>query len=278
MPGIGGARVMMVTSRQMPHWRSIIDVPVAAMGMGEASELVLHALREGRFLRINFLNANNANLAATDPHLAGVLARSVVLSDGAGLNMASRMLYGAPFPANLNGTDFVPHVLRALPAGTHVALIGGKRDVLHAAAAAIADLAPNLRVTAVNDGYFADLDSASLTDELALIKPDLLLLAMGTPRQELWADAHITGDHCSVVITVGALFDFLARRVPRAPLLMRRLGIEWLFRLFLEPKRLFRRYVIGNPVFVGRVMRQRVQGVLEANGLDGRPAPRGGNE
>ncbi|MCU0830256.1 MAG: WecB/TagA/CpsF family glycosyltransferase [Rhizobiaceae bacterium] len=258
---------MTVTSRQLPHWRSIVDVPVAAMGLGEASALVARTLADNGFLRINFLNANNANIAAVAPALADVLRRSVVLSDGAGLNMASRILYGAPFPANLNGTDFVPHLMRMLAPGTHVALIGGTQDVLMGAAAAISGLAPTLKVTPLASGYFGDDETAGVIAALTRLKPDILLVAMGTPRQELWADAHVGPEQCRVVITVGALFDFLARRVPRAPLVMRKLGIEWLFRLALEPKRLFRRYVIGNPAFVRRVLRQRARGRVEAAGL-----------
>jgi UDP-N-acetyl-D-mannosaminuronic acid transferase (WecB/TagA/CpsF family) len=83
---------------------------------------------------------------------------------------------------------------------------------------------------------------------------------MGTPRQEIFADGRLGEAHAHVIMTVGALFDFLALRVPRAPRLFRRFGIEWLFRLAMEPRRLFRRYVIGNPIFVSRVLRQRAGG------------------
>jgi exopolysaccharide biosynthesis WecB/TagA/CpsF family protein len=266
---------MTLTSRQLPNWRTIIDVPVAAMGYGEASAMVRDALAANRLLRINFLNANNANIAAADPVLADALRRSVVLSDGAGLNLASRLLYGAPFPANLNGTDFVPHLLRQLSAGNHsshqaslhVGLIGAAPDVLKSAAAAIADIAPALRVTAFHDGFFGPDAEPAILRALSADRPDILLVAMGTPRQEIWAGTRLGAEHAGVIMTVGALFDFLARRVPRAPSIMRRMGVEWLFRLVLEPRRLFRRYVIGNPEFVRRVLRQRARGRVEAESL-----------
>lgn len=245
------------TSAQLRDSRTIFDVPVAALGFAQASALVLDALGGADVLRINFLNANNANLADGNPALVKALRRSVVLSDGAGLNLASRVLYGAPFPANLNGTDFVPHLLRQLPAGTRIGLVGGRPDVLAEARDGFAAIAPQLVVTAIHDGYFPQEGSAAIAARIAAVRPDILLVAMGTPRQELWADQWLDERHAGVIITVGALFDFVAQRVPRAPKLMRSLGVEWAFRLALEPRRLFKRYVVGNPMFVGRVLRQR---------------------
>ena len=81
---------------------------------------------------------------------------------------------------------------------------------------------------------------------------------MGVPRQELWIARHIDARHCTLPIAVGALLDFLSGTVPRAPLWMRQLRLEWLFRLWVEPGRLWRRYVVGNPLFLLRVIRQKL--------------------
>jgi exopolysaccharide biosynthesis WecB/TagA/CpsF family protein len=251
---------MTLTSRSLPEWRSIFDVPVAALYQAEAAELVRSVLDAKGFLRVNFLNANNANIATGNAALADALSRSVVLSDGAGVNLASRVLYGKAFPANLNGTDFVPHLLKSLPAGTHVGLVGAAPDVIRLAADALATLAPQVRLTAIHHGFFEPKDDAGIAALIAGARPDVLLVAMGTPRQEIFCDNHLTEAHARVIITVGALFDFLSLRVPRAPRLLRKLGAEWVFRLALEPRRLFRRYVIGNPVFVSRLLRQRATG------------------
>ena len=94
----------------------------------------------------------------------------------------------------------------------------------------------------------------------------MLLVAMGVPRQELWIARHIDERHCTLPIAVGALLDFLSGAVPRAPLWMRRLRLEWLFRLVVEPGRLWRRYVVGNPLFLVRVVRQRLSRGAEAAG------------
>ena len=86
------------------------------------------------------------------------------------------------------------------------------------------------------------------------LNPDVLLVAMGVPRQEKWIDRHRAELVCGVVMAVGGLLDFVSERIPRAPLWMRKLGIEWCYRLYQEPFRLFRRYVIGNPLFLLRVI------------------------
>lgn len=83
---------------------------------------------------------------------------------------------------------------------------------------------------------------------------------MGVPRQELWIARNLTEKHCTLPIAVGALLDFLSGAVPRAPGWMRRMRLEWLFRLIVEPGRLWRRYIVGNPLFLARVLRQKLVG------------------
>ena len=85
------------------------------------------------------------------------------------------------------------------------------------------------------------------------MKPDILLVAMGVPKQEEWINSRLDRLNGCVAIGVGGLLDFVSQRIPRAPMWMRKLNIEWCFRLYCEPKRLFKRYIIGNPLFIGRV-------------------------
>lgn len=90
--------------------------------------------------------------------------------------------------------------------------------------------------------------------EIERQKVDILLVAMGTPRQEKWVDTFIRPEHARLVITVGALFDFVAGEIPRAPSAIRRLRVEWLYRFLQEPTRLASRYFVGGPVFIGHVL------------------------
>ena len=251
---------MAMQSSHLPQWRTIFDVPVAALGYAEAALLVADTLASKSFLRVNFLNANNANISANSPELTAALQRSVVLSDGVGLDVASRMLYGAPFPANLNGTDFVPRLLKDLPQPLTIGLVGSALEVVTEAALRFADIAPQHNFIVISDGYFTVDTQQKVMRNIHAAKPDILLVGMGTPQQEVWTDEYIGQNECTIVFTVGALFDFVSRRVSRAPVLFRSLKLEWLFRLALEPRRLFKRYVLGNPAFILRTLRQKATG------------------
>lgn len=241
-------------------WRDILGTPVAAIGWDEAIALLRRLLEERRFTKVGFLNAHNANVAARDEEFARILPEFMILPDGIGVDIASKLLYGAPFPANLNGTDFVPAWLAAVPEPLTVALLGARRENADAAALALALAAPRHRFVVVHDGYFTEAQEPAILAEIRALRPDVLLVAMGVPRQELWISRNITQDHCTLPVAVGALLDFLSGAVPRAPKPMRRLRLEWLFRLSMEPARMWRRYVVGNPAFLARVLLQRLSG------------------
>ncbi|CAN7213960.1 WecB/TagA/CpsF family glycosyltransferase [Rhizobium sp. LjRoot30] len=206
---------------------------------------------------VSFLNANNANLMIADEEYRQVLARHLVLPDGIGIDLASRIFHGAPFPANLNGTDFVPALLTYMTHPMRIGLVGARRDVLDRAAANLHAHAPWHEVVAISDGFFDKQNSQNVVDDIERQGLDILIVGMGTPLQEKWVDANIRPIHARLVLTVGAFFDFAAGAVPRAPSLVRRLRLEWAYRLFLEPKRLWPRYMIGIPVFLCNLLRYR---------------------
>jgi exopolysaccharide biosynthesis WecB/TagA/CpsF family protein len=242
----------------VPAPRDILGTPVTPIGWNEAMTLLEGAVAEKRFTRVGFLNAHNANLAVRDPRFAQTLKSFVVLPDGIGVDIASKLLYGAPFPANLNGTDFVPAFLASVKRPLTVALLGTTRDYAELAAARFAQLAPQHQFVFMHDGFFDAEQENRLLAKIKQTRPDVLLVAMGVPRQELWIAKNITSEDCTLPIAVGALLDFMSGAVPRAPVLVRRLRMEWVYRLLLEPRRLFVRYVLGNPVFLLRVIKQRI--------------------
>ncbi|MCF6126852.1 glycosyltransferase [Mesorhizobium sp. M7A.F.Ca.CA.001.07.2.1] len=243
---------------------TILGIPVVAVRWNDAIALLNRLIAERRFTKVSFLNAHNANIAYTDPVFAGALDDFLILPDGIGIDLAARLLYGAPFPDNLNGTDFVPAFLQASTTPLTVGLLGATRVNAEAASVKLAALAVQHRFVVIHDGYFPASQEQEIVDRIAALRPDVLLVAMGVPRQELWIERHIDARHCTLPIAVGALLDFLSGAVPRAPLWMRRLRLEWLFRLAVEPSRLWRRYVVGNPLFLLRVVRQKFSLAPEA--------------
>lgn len=237
----------------------ILGLPVHDLGWKQALALLEEKLvsREG-FTHIAFLNANNANVMVGDPEYRDVLDRCLVLPDGIGVDIAAHFLHGGRFTANLNGTDFVPAALTFISKPLRVGLLGATSEVLQAAAVNFRKHTPWHEFIEISDGYFDREDPVLILKRIKAARIDLLLVAMGTPLQEKWVDRHLSADHARVVISVGALLDFVSGRVARAPSWIRRLRSEWLFRLWLEPSRLWRRYVLGIPVFLWHVLRHRL--------------------
>jgi exopolysaccharide biosynthesis WecB/TagA/CpsF family protein len=248
------------TAFGLASWKNILGIPVASVAWRDAVGLLLHVLAERDFTKVSFLNAHNANIACDDAEFAAVLDDFLILPDGVGVDVAARLLYGAPFPDNLNGTDFIPGFLQAAREPLTVGLIGATRRNAEAAALTLTRLAGQHHFAVIHDGFFSAAEEPEILERLRRLRPDILLVAMGVPRQELWIARNITKEHCTLPIAVGALLDFLSGAVPRAPLWMRRLRLEWVFRLWIEPGRLWRRYIVGNPLFLFRVMRQKLFG------------------
>ena len=118
---------------------------------------------------------------------------------------------------------------------------------------------PGLRIVGARDGYFGPEEEEGVVEAINRSGARILLVAFGAPRQELWLQRWRDRLEPGVCMGVGGLFDFYSGRIPRAPAWMRELGLEWVFRLMQEPGRMWRRYVIGNPLFLSRVWRQARQ-------------------
>lgn len=246
---------------QQDQHRDIIGIRVAAFGWCQALAELQRALDGNGPQRIfNFLNANNANLAMRDPGYRQALARCEVLPDGVGVDIASRALHGTAFPANLNGTDFIPALLAHSVRPLKIALIGARPEILESAVAKFRLSTPWHEFHSVSDGFFDKSDNSKILDRLTAIDPDLTLVAMGSPWQEIWIDSNIRQGHGRVVFGVGALFDFVSGAVPRAPQVVRDLRLEWVWRLVQEPSRLWYRYIVGNPLFLYHVFRYKLLG------------------
>ncbi|AOS65896.1 WecB/TagA/CpsF family glycosyltransferase [Actinoalloteichus hymeniacidonis] len=237
----------------------ILGIPVARLTLDEARDEVGRLLDGPGPALVCYVNAHSANVAAAEPEYRRVLqSADLVLNDGSGVALAAR-LAGAPFPANLNGTDFTPDVLRlSTNRGLSVFFLGGPEDLGGRAAASLESRIPGLRFAGSLPGFFPASDGPAVAEEIKRSGADVLVVGMGNPRQELWLARHLPATGVRLGIAVGAFLDFASERVPRAPAWMRTAGIEWIFRLSREPRRLFRRYVLGNPLFLLRVLRDRL--------------------
>lgn len=206
-----------------------------------------------------YVNAHTLNLAAKDRSYRELLdGADLVLNDGIGLAIAGKVL-GGPFPENLNGSDFNPEILRlAARREWRVYFLGGARGVANDAAVRLAEVIPGLRVAGARDGYFPPSEAEEVAELIRHARADVVMVAMGNPLQEEWLAEHLAQTGARLGVGVGAFLDFTTEQQKRAPGWMNRWGLEWVWRLALDPKRMWRRYVVGNPAFLYRVLRQRL--------------------
>ena len=234
----------------------LFGLKVANTTMHDAVSWIIRRARDRQKTLLNFVNAHCLNTACRDAAYRDVLEESDrLLPDGSGVRLALRM-QGRSLTENLNGTDLFPHLCDAAAGhGLSLYLLGGAPGVADRVAANMARRYPQLRIAGARDGYFGENQEAGVVDEINAAGADILLVAMGVPRQELWLARNLGRLQTSVNMGVGGLFDFYAERISRAPAWLRRMGMEWTWRLLQEPRRMWRRYILGNPEFVLRALR-----------------------
>ena len=240
--------------------RAVMGLQFWDVDLPSAARFLVGKAAAGERLQVFFVNAHCVNVAARDPGYAQLLSAAPFLfADGAGMALAARVS-GCPLKHNVNGTDLFPELCAAsAAAAVPIAFLGARRGVAATCAALMEARHPGLRVAWVADGYLTQVEEGTRLGELNTSGARLLFVAKGVPEQERWIAAHAAQLTVPVVLGVGALLDFYSGAIPRAPLLLRRLRLEWLYRLTREPRRLFRRYVIGNPEFIVRALLWRLQ-------------------
>lgn len=217
-------------------------------------EAVLHALTSDRPSVLAFINAHGMNLAWTDPALmAAFLGADVLVRDGVGMALFMRAA-GIDPGLNLNGTDFIPEILR-MHADRRIALAGTRSPYVEEAGARL-ESRYGCKIIATIAGFEAD--EATYSSWAQKHTPDIIVLGMGMPKQERISMRLQTDlSHPCTIINGGAILDFLAGRVVRAPEWVRATRLEWGYRLVREPGRLWRRYLLGNPVHIFHALQFR---------------------
>ncbi|MDB9526025.1 WecB/TagA/CpsF family glycosyltransferase [Oscillatoria sp. CS-180] len=227
------------------------------MTQAEAIRLLLDRCLKRQSGRIYFVNAHTVVTSQRQPEFKRALTcADLLLPDGSGVLWGSRLL-GRPIRFNLNGTDLIPALFGMEEAKElSVYLLGAKPGVAGEVARNLKQAYPNLRIVGLQHGYYEPNEKEAVLEKIRNAKPHILLVAMGVPMQELWIDENAKDLPGITCVGVGGLFDFLAKRVPRAPYAIRYVGLEWLWRLLVEPRRLWYRYTVGNFIFMGLIARR----------------------
>lgn len=233
------------------RWSLLLEKIERVQGPAEGQALLAELSHPRAPSVLAFANAHAMNsMAVSAPFFEAMRSADRVLRDGSGMATLFKLLRMEP-GLNLNGTDLIPKLIHAFD-GRSIALFGTREPYLENAWQRVRqDLAPHSAVIHAN-GF---LDAEAYAALAAEHRPALIVLGMGMPRQEEVA-AQLRGvlGYPCLIVCGGAIIDFLGGKTPRAPLWMRKTGLEWVFRLALEPRRLFQRYVIGNPLFLSRAL------------------------
>jgi len=237
----------------------IVSANVDPITIDEAVAQMLAPPRGDRARMIHFVHPHALNLAAFDADHRERLARAdVVLPDGSGIRLAARIL-GVSVPHNVNGTDVLPLLCRAaVDAHVPLALVGAAPGIADACAQELRAQTAGLEIPLVSHGYLDDEGRRAIVARLTELGRVIVLVGMGSPLQEKFAWEWLAPLEQASVVTVGGLFDFFSGRMPRAPMAWRELGLEWVYRMAQEPRRLGKRYLLGNPLFVALAVAQRL--------------------
>ncbi len=237
---------------------TLCGVEIANTTMRDTLRFIVERAQERKPTQICFVNSDCLNIAYENSTYAEVLHKSDwIVPDGIGIHLACRMK-GGEMKENVNGTDLFPRLCERL-SSTELSIyfLGARPGVSNRAAEVMQGRYPSLRIAGCHDGYFSMNQESEVIDDINRSHAEILLVGMGAPRQDLWIDHHRAELAPAVCIGVGGLFDFYSGRISRAPQWIRELGLEWTWRLAMEPRRMWHRYLIGNPKFLYRVWQER---------------------
>ena len=245
-----------------PYELQFLGVRIHNLTMAEAAAEIVDLARSPQASQVCFVNADCVNIAFRNQAYRQTLREAkIVLADGIGVRIAGKVLH-QHIRENVNGTDMLPYLCAAAEsAGASIFLLGARPGVPDEAAGWMTSHYPRLRIAGSHHGYFSADEQSCVLQQIAASGADIVLVALGAPRQDTWVAEHLNELGVKVAIGVGGLLDFYAGRIPRAPVWLREVGLEWLYRFWQEPRRMWRRYFVGNAVFLFRVMRERLRHV-----------------
>jgi len=233
----------------------MFGLPIDRITTGQVMDRVESYVKSGKPHQILYLNAHCINRSFDDDEYRAIIKQSdLVYADGMGVVWASHLTHH-PIPERVNIGDFlIPFCRWCYEKGYSVYFLGSESDIARRCVEMIQEQVPDLKVAGIRNGYFTPAEEKDIIKDIQEKRPEILLVGMGVPQQEKWLREHLQELNVPVAWGVGALFEYYAGKVSRAPYWMRSNGLEWLYRLILEPGRMWKRYLIGNILFIMRVI------------------------
>jgi N-acetylglucosaminyldiphosphoundecaprenol N-acetyl-beta-D-mannosaminyltransferase len=239
----------------------VLGVGVDPITVDELHAEIARLVRAGKLGLVLNVNAHCLNLCYKDVALRDSLnGADVVFCDGVGVMLAARML-GGRIPARITYAAWIWRLADfAAAEGFSLYFLGARPGVAQETARRLRERYPGLRIVGVRHGYFdhsaGSAENEAVLEEINAAAPDILLVSLGMPLQERWLTQNGQGLNAGVALSGGAVFDYVSGRMRRGPPILTENGFEWLARLLNDPRRLWRRYLLGNPLFLLRVLRQ----------------------
>lgn len=234
---------------------NIFGVEVDSLTMEGSVDRARELVKEGRTCQHVVLNAAKVVAMDEDPELARVVSScDMINADGSSIVLASKVL-GSPLPERVAGIELFDELVGAAAEDGHsVYFLGAQPHVVTAVAKHYSDLHPTLKVAGTHDGFWDD--DEEVIAHIRAAKPDYLFLAIPSPRKEFWLSNNLEALGVPFVMGVGGSFDVVAGEVTRAPKILIAIGMEWSWRLIQEPRRMWKRYLVGNSKFLALLMRE----------------------
>ena len=234
---------------------SLLGCPITNMGLDDFVSSAEHFISSKAPHYIAMMNVAKLVKMRSDRDLAqSILAADLIGADGVPLVWVSR-LFGTPLPGRVNGTDLMYRLLeKASEKRYRIFFLGATEVVLQRVLEVVRQEYPGVQIAGSQHGYFSPAEELAIVNKIRTARPDILLIAFGTPKKELWVKRYLSAMEVPVIHGVGGSFDVMAGVVRRAPVWMQRSGLEWFFRLLQEPGRMWRRYLVTNALFVRLVL------------------------
>ena len=236
----------------------ILGITIDPLTMKETVDAVEQYVLKKHPLHLMGVNADKINQCYEDEKIKKIVNESgIINADGASVVLASKFL-GAPVPERVAGIDLMQNLLElSNKKGYSVYFFGAKEVILQDMLKAFKQRYPDLDVVGYRNGYFSPEDEEKIQEDIKDRKPDFVFVGITSPKKEYIIQSFMDNGINAVFMGVGGSFDVLSGHIKRAPLWMQKLNLEWLFRVANEPKRLFKRYFVGNVTFIKRVLDEK---------------------
>jgi N-acetylglucosaminyldiphosphoundecaprenol N-acetyl-beta-D-mannosaminyltransferase len=239
---------------------SLLGCAIDPLTFDETLHEVERCIEAGEPVQHCVINAAKAVMLQDDTRLREIVAGCrLVNADGQSLIWASRLL-GKPLPERVTGIDLFHALLRmAAEKGYSVYFFGSMSDTVAEVERRAVAQNPGLKVVGFHHGYVPDEDAEAVLAEVRQAAPQILFVGMPSPQKEYWLAENLERLGVSFAMGVGGSFDVFAGRLARAPVWMQRAGLEWAFRMYQEPRKLWKRYLVGNTRFAALVLRELLE-------------------